>query len=96
MKTGDIVICIDDSIPPIEVFKHFDYWITKGLEYKIRGTRQWYGQESLLLEGLNNPLMYNPEIFGKCEPGYNKKRFILKNEKDELHTEFIQEETINS
>jgi len=92
MKVGDKVICIDDSFPLIDVLKHFDYWIKKGNEYTIRGIRQWYGEDSLLLEGLKNQPMYNPEIFGHCEPGYNKKRFILKPKQDELLNEFTEEE----
>lgn len=84
MKTGQKVICVDDSMPPLEVFQHFDYWIQKDRVYVIRGTRMWYGKLSLLLEGLNNPLMYNPEILGKCEPGYSAERFRLLNPQDDL------------
>lgn len=92
MKTGQKVICVDDSMPPLEVFQHFDYWIQKDNVYVIRGTRMWYGKLSLLLEGLNNPLMYNPEIMAKCEPGYSAERFRLLNPLAEDLVNIIEEE----
>ena len=93
-KTGDTVICINDEPVHPEIMKHFSHWIQKGKVYKIRATREWNGKQSVLLQGIKNPPMYNPELFGQCEPGYASERFrkadnddILLNRLEELQKE---------
>jgi hypothetical protein len=74
-KTGDTIVCIDARETHPEIMKHFTHWLTEGKIYKVRGTREFNGIQSVLLEGLKNPPMYNPELFGHCEPGYASIRF---------------------
>jgi len=74
-KIGDKITCVNDDMPPLEVFKHFDYWIQKDKDYVVRGTRLYDGIPSVLLEGLRNPSMWNPVLQGNCEPGYAAERF---------------------
>jgi hypothetical protein len=86
-KTGDKVVCIDARETHPEIMKHFTHWLTEGKIYKVRGTREFNGIQSVLLEGLKNPPMYNPELFGYCEPGYASVRFRKADNDDILLSE---------
>ena len=96
MKTGDQVVCIDDSITRPDIHNEiFLQWIKEGNMYVIRSTStNLKGTMSVLLEEVKNPPYYIEELQGKAEPRFRAERFqkldevnieeLLKEEEYEL------------
>lgn len=69
------VICIDASERGNPTF--FPNWIEEGETYTIRDTENgMHGRVRVLLEEVENPKAFFPELGGKTEPGFNMNRFV--------------------
>lgn len=92
MMVGSKVICVDDSKNPNTDYSMFSQWVTDGEKYTVR---RFETGGRVLLEEISNPSTYFPSLYGKAEPGFNKKRFVdyeqyilgnINLEENEIHT----------
>lgn len=76
---GDKVICIDDSMQPEtveELKKNVPNWIKKDDEYTVRAILTNRGiATGILLEEIDNPVLYFKLIGGFQEPAFAEWRF---------------------
>ena len=76
---GDKVICIDNTMLPhakIELEKNVPNWVKKNDEYTIRAIHSNRGiVTSLLLEEIDNPILFFSIIGKHQEPSFAEYRF---------------------
>ena len=85
MNVGEQVKCNNDSKHPSIDYSMFPNWIKKGQVYTIRSVEDSEGEElRILLEEVNNPIIYFPMIIGDAEPGFSHKRFSKYEEEVEV------------
>jgi len=88
-KTGDKVVCIDDTKNHSRIDQDFKQWIIEGDFYTIRGTSlDLKGEQGVLLNEVKNPSIHSVFLGGKFEPRFAAIRF-RKIEVEEL---FIEED----
>jgi hypothetical protein len=76
---GDRVVCIDDTMQPHtveELKKNVPNWVKKDEEYTIRAIFDNRGiVTGILLEEIDNPILYFEKIGGFQEPAFAEWRF---------------------
>lgn len=91
---GDRVVCIDDSMQPHtveELKKNVPNWVKKDDEYTIRAILNNRDiVTGILLEEIDNPVLYFDKIGGFQEPAFAEWRF-RKLKPSESMVEVVQE-----
>ena len=91
---GDRVVCIDDSMQPHtveELKKNVPNWVKKNDEYTIRAIHSNRGiVTGLLLEEIDNPILFFSIIGKHQEPSFAEYRF-RKLKPNESMVEVVQE-----
>ncbi len=101
MKTGEFVVCINDTFTNPRTNIDFKNLPKKGEIYTIRSIYPTGGlgedTTGVLLVEITNPPIYNAALKGKIEPGFAAKRFCPLNEVpdgvlDEDNEEVVEKE----
>jgi hypothetical protein len=91
---GDKVVCIDDSmrIDVVEELKRLvPNWVKKDQQYVIRDVKSNRGiATGVLLEEIDNPIVFIPLLGGFQEPAFAEWRF-RKLKSDETMVEIVEE-----
>jgi hypothetical protein len=96
MKVGSKVICVDSFIQEHtreQIAKDCPNFVVKGKHYTIRAIRDFDFVESVLLEEVENPILYFKAVNANVAPGFKKSRFRLLKE-DEVSAEKIEQENL--
>jgi|694.fasta_scaffold05035_16 hypothetical protein len=93
-KTGQLIVCVDDSIPPTAVLNSFSSWIKKNAIYTVREFKfmSLLGEYAVYLKEIENDPIYIEQLGTKVEPGYRASRFrpleeILQEDLDVIEQE---------
>lgn len=83
MQVGNKVVCVDSFIQEHtreQIAKDCPNFVVKDKHYTIRAIRDFDFVESVLLEEIENPVLYFKSVNANVEPGFKKSRFKLLQE----------------
>jgi len=97
MRIKDKVICVDSfklEHTREQLEKDCPNFVVKGKHYTIRAIRDFEFVESVLLEEIENPVLYFKSVNGNVEPGFKPSRF-RKLKEDEVESEVNENKLVN-